>query len=335
MWSYVGKKANPRWLWYAIDHHTGKVLAYVFGRRQDKVFLCLQALLEPFGITRYYTDGWGHTSVMWMLRNTLLVRNTCSASRASTSTCGPGSSGWCAARSAFRRRSICTIWSLDYSSTAMSSGEPSNMRSTTLKHLLLFIGVSRCKGYHPGSPSTAGGHKAVSSRFSATRSTKGKPTTIARSPGMSGGHMGGGGSKIASSVMARAAHGAPRANGFRAVCPRSSIPRPGTGRKGNWPGIESAQRHNTQHPYLLRSLMVCGRCGRRMVGTWSAQGGRYICALRYPRYAPGACPGRSLSAALIEASVWEHVKALRSDPAVLRTQYEQGRGDPAVDVRAE
>jgi len=35
------------------------VLAYVFGRRQDTVFLQLQALLEPFGITRYDTDGWG------------------------------------------------------------------------------------------------------------------------------------------------------------------------------------------------------------------------------------------------------------------------------------
>ena len=95
-----------------------------------------------------------------------------------------------------------------------------------------------------------------------------------------------------------------------------------------------AQRNNTQHPYLLRSLMVCGRCGRRMVGTWSAQGGRYLCALRYPRYAPGACTGRSLRATLLEASVWEHVKALLSDPAVWRTQYEHGRGDPAVDVRA-
>jgi insertion element IS1 protein InsB len=59
MWSYVGKKAHPRWLWHAIDHYTGKVLAYVFGRRKDEVFLCLQALLEPFSITRYYTDGWG------------------------------------------------------------------------------------------------------------------------------------------------------------------------------------------------------------------------------------------------------------------------------------
>jgi IS1 family transposase len=35
MWSYVFKKANPRWLWHAMDHHTGKVLAYVFGRRQE------------------------------------------------------------------------------------------------------------------------------------------------------------------------------------------------------------------------------------------------------------------------------------------------------------
>jgi IS1 family transposase len=63
MRAYVAKKANPRWLWHAIDHHMGKVLGYVFGRRKDTVFLRLKALLEPFGITRYYTDGWGtHSS---------------------------------------------------------------------------------------------------------------------------------------------------------------------------------------------------------------------------------------------------------------------------------
>ena len=44
---------------HAIDHHTGQVLAYVFGRRQDDVFLQLQQLLAPFGITRFYTDGLG------------------------------------------------------------------------------------------------------------------------------------------------------------------------------------------------------------------------------------------------------------------------------------
>jgi insertion element IS1 protein InsB len=59
MWSSVGKKAEPRWLWHAIDHASGTVLAYVFGRRKDEVFLQLQELLDPLGIRRFYTDGWG------------------------------------------------------------------------------------------------------------------------------------------------------------------------------------------------------------------------------------------------------------------------------------
>ena len=59
MWSYVGKKREPRWLWHAIDHRSGQVLAYVFGRRKDEVFLKLKGLLEPFGIAKYYTDSWG------------------------------------------------------------------------------------------------------------------------------------------------------------------------------------------------------------------------------------------------------------------------------------
>jgi IS1 family transposase len=59
MWSFVGKKGNQRWLWHAIDHHTGAVLAYVFGRRKDEVYVQLKALLEPFGLTRFYTDHWG------------------------------------------------------------------------------------------------------------------------------------------------------------------------------------------------------------------------------------------------------------------------------------
>lgn len=56
-WSYVGKKDNPRWLWHAIDHHSSKVLAYVFGQRKDEVFLQLKELLEPFEINRFYTDA--------------------------------------------------------------------------------------------------------------------------------------------------------------------------------------------------------------------------------------------------------------------------------------
>jgi insertion element IS1 protein InsB len=59
MWSFVGSKENQRWLWHAIDHESGVVLAYVFGSRKDEVFLELKKLLEPFGITRFYTDAAG------------------------------------------------------------------------------------------------------------------------------------------------------------------------------------------------------------------------------------------------------------------------------------
>ena len=59
MWSYVGKKSNQRWLWHAIDHASGKVLAYAFGDRTDSVLLQLKTLLNPFGIKKFFTDDWG------------------------------------------------------------------------------------------------------------------------------------------------------------------------------------------------------------------------------------------------------------------------------------
>ena len=70
MWSCVGRKKDQRWLWHAIDHRTGKVLAYVVGRRQDEVFVQLKALLEPFGITRFYTDYGARTRAISTLRST-------------------------------------------------------------------------------------------------------------------------------------------------------------------------------------------------------------------------------------------------------------------------
>jgi hypothetical protein len=37
IWSCVRSKAHQRWSWHAINHHSGHILAYVFGRRQDTV----------------------------------------------------------------------------------------------------------------------------------------------------------------------------------------------------------------------------------------------------------------------------------------------------------
>jgi insertion element IS1 protein InsB len=59
MWSYVGKKEQQRWLWHAIDHQSGKVLAYVLGSHKDEVLVKLKELLKPFEITKFYTDDWG------------------------------------------------------------------------------------------------------------------------------------------------------------------------------------------------------------------------------------------------------------------------------------
>lgn len=59
MWSFVGSKRHQRWLWHAIDHRTGKVLAYVLPTHEDVALKQLQQLLAPFSIGQIYTDSWG------------------------------------------------------------------------------------------------------------------------------------------------------------------------------------------------------------------------------------------------------------------------------------
>jgi insertion element IS1 protein InsB len=58
-WSFVKSKAHQRWVWQAMDHLGGVVLAYACGRRADTVFIGLKELLTPFGPEHSYTDGAG------------------------------------------------------------------------------------------------------------------------------------------------------------------------------------------------------------------------------------------------------------------------------------
>jgi insertion element IS1 protein InsB len=58
MWSFVQSKRQQRWLWHAIDHRTGAVLAYVLALHTDAALEQLQHLLAPFSITQFYTDSW-------------------------------------------------------------------------------------------------------------------------------------------------------------------------------------------------------------------------------------------------------------------------------------
>ncbi|HEY9779011.1 MAG TPA: IS1 family transposase [Leptolyngbyaceae cyanobacterium] len=61
MWSFVQSKQQQRWLWHAIDKGSGVVLAYVLPHH-DEAFVKLKALLEAFGVTHFYSDGWGADS---------------------------------------------------------------------------------------------------------------------------------------------------------------------------------------------------------------------------------------------------------------------------------
>ena len=57
MGSFVGSKAQQRWVWHAIDHLTGVVLAYAVGSRAATVFVPFQQLLKPFGLVHFYPAG--------------------------------------------------------------------------------------------------------------------------------------------------------------------------------------------------------------------------------------------------------------------------------------
>ena len=77
MWSYVGKKERQRWLWVAIDHKTRKIVAFAFGKRKHIVFKEFRKLLKPFGIRRYYSDGFsGYAKFLPKKQHTVGKQNT-------------------------------------------------------------------------------------------------------------------------------------------------------------------------------------------------------------------------------------------------------------------
>jgi site-specific DNA recombinase len=98
---------------------------------------------------------------------------------------------------------------------------------------------------------------------------------------------------------------------------------------------QRSSRNNTTHAYLLRGLVICGQCGRRMVGSWNNAGGRYVCAARYPRFAPHHCDGRSIMTPALEEQVWAYVRQLLAEPELLHARYAEGIADPAYDREAE
>ena len=57
MWSFYHDKKRQIWLWRAVDHGTGGVIAFWFGTREHKNLDKLPELLKPLNLGKVYTDG--------------------------------------------------------------------------------------------------------------------------------------------------------------------------------------------------------------------------------------------------------------------------------------
>jgi len=57
-WSFVGSKANQRWLWYSFDPGSKKIISYQPGRRTDDTCQKLLKKLEGCQVLQYCTDEW-------------------------------------------------------------------------------------------------------------------------------------------------------------------------------------------------------------------------------------------------------------------------------------
>ena len=56
-WSFVQKKANQRWTWYAIERKTGVIVAFHNGRRTDESLKALMAKMAHLPIRICHTDA--------------------------------------------------------------------------------------------------------------------------------------------------------------------------------------------------------------------------------------------------------------------------------------
>jgi IS1 family transposase len=59
LWTFVKhRKKGKRWLWYAYDKDSGKILAFHIGKRGDKSCKALLKKLSHLQIEKYCTDEW-------------------------------------------------------------------------------------------------------------------------------------------------------------------------------------------------------------------------------------------------------------------------------------
>jgi insertion element IS1 protein InsB len=55
-WSFVKRKKNQRWTWYAIEKQTGIIISWHNGKRTDWDLRILMGQVQEIPIKKYYTD---------------------------------------------------------------------------------------------------------------------------------------------------------------------------------------------------------------------------------------------------------------------------------------
>lgn len=91
-----------------------------------------------------------------------------------------------------------------------------------------------------------------------------------------------------------------------------------------------ARRNNTAHAYLLRALVSCGVCGLSCSGRCPSPGYRYyqcrgkLTALHSHR--DTICPSRYISAAQLDALVWDDLCQVLTSPETIRLAPERVNG---------
>jgi insertion element IS1 protein InsB len=77
MWSHAHNKKHQCWLWHAIDHQTGEVLAYTFGTREYCVLEEPLLLLKQFSISKVYANGnYAYEKILGVDKVKVSKRNT-------------------------------------------------------------------------------------------------------------------------------------------------------------------------------------------------------------------------------------------------------------------
>ncbi len=88
---------------------------------------------------------------------------------------------------------------------------------------------------------------------------------------------------------------------------------------------EHTRNLNKARRYLLRGLVYCAVCGRRMYGEPKEKTPYYRCSSR--RSTGGKCGSSSILTRYLDAWVWDQVSAVLRDPSIIAAEVERVRGD--------